>query len=317
MKFFFLLAAMLCYFTHSAQEVLEIKDQVSLIPEGIAINPGTGTIYISSISKNKIIQVNKDHRAKDFISAGQDGFQEGLGMKVDTVRNLLWALSNTRKGNQFTSQVHAFDLATGKNKHRFTLTDTIPRLFNDLLIDKSGHLLITDTYYSVVYLYKPEQNKLDILIQDTSQLKWPNGIEFLDEDHIVVATYGKGLLRIHLPGKKINLLTGYQDRQLAYGLDGLVINGNHLYGVYNAGRGGYPSNAIVQYSLDEKKEKIISEKIIDRGNPVFADPTTAAKSGKKLFVIANSHLDQYNANKEKVEGIEKDLKPLMLVVYEM
>ena len=57
--------------------------------------------------------------------------------------------------------------------------------------------------------------------------------------------------------------------------------------------------------------------MIDKGNPVFADPTTAAKLGKKLFVIANSHLDQYNANKEKVEGIEKEMKPLVVVVYEM
>jgi hypothetical protein len=95
------------------------------------------------------------------------------------------------------------------------------------------------------------------------------------------------------------------------------MNGNKLYGVYNVGMGGYPSNTLVQYTLDDKKEKIVSEKIIDRGNPVFADPTTAVKLGKKLYLIANSHLDQYNANKEKVAGIEKDLKPLMLVVYEM
>ena len=317
MKLFLLLVSTVCFLTNYSQQVYEIKDQVNLVPEGIAIDPRNGTIYISSIAQKKIIQVKKDKTSSDFISTGRYGFLEGLGMKVDTSRNLLWALSNSRNGNLFTSQVHAFDLATGENTHQFTLTDTIPRLFNDLLIEKNGNLFITDTYFSAVYLFNPVQNKLFVLVQDTMQLKWPNGIEYLDDDHLVLATYGKGLLKIHPGTKKIIPLIGYKEPMLAYGLDGLVMNGNHLYGVYNAGRGGYPSNAIVQYSLDEKKEKILSEKIIDRGNIVFADPTTAAKMGKKLFVIANSHLDQFNANKEKVEGIQKDLRPLTLVVYEL
>jgi sugar lactone lactonase YvrE len=312
-----LLAALVCFNSINAQEAFEIREQVNLIPEGIAINPGNETIYISSIAQKKIIQIKKDKTSSDFISKGQDGFLEGLGMKVDTARNLLWALSNSRNEDLYTSQVHAFDLISGKNKHRYTLTDSTPHLFNDLVIDPSGNLLITDTYSSTVYSFHPLQKKLEVLIRDSVELKWPNGIEFLDSEHLVLATYGKGLLRIHLPTKSIRALEGYKGRLLAFGLDGLVMNEHHLYGVYNAGRGGYPSNAIVQYTLDEKNERIVSEKIIDKGNPAFADPTTAAKLGKKLYVIANSHLDQYNANKEKVDGIEMDLKPLRIVVYGM
>ena len=88
-----------------------------------------------------------------------------------------------------------------------------------------------------------------------------------------------------------------------------------MYGVYNAGKGGYPSNAVIRYTLDEKRRRILSEEVIDKGNKAFADPTTAAKFGKKLYVIANSHLDQFNANKESVVGIENKLAPLKLMVY--
>jgi len=315
MKYLLLFASMLLSNLNYSQQVLSFENQLNLVPEGIAIHPDNGTIYISSIAQKKIISIKTDGTAKNFIAEGQDGFLEGLGMKVDTKRNFLWALSNFRKGNEFTSQIHAFDLTSGKKMHLFKITDTIPRLFNDLVIDRSGSLLITDTYHSSIYTYDPTNNKLDVLVNDTSKFKWPNGIEFLDENNIVVATYGAGIIRVDTRSKEINTLPGYQDQSIAFGLDGLAINGNHLYGVYNAGRGGYPSNAVIRYTLDEKRQRILSEEVIDRGNKAFADPTTAAKFGNKLYVIANSHLDQFNANKESVVGIENTLTPLKLVLY--
>jgi sugar lactone lactonase YvrE len=316
MKFLLLAVSMLfCNMLYS-QQVLTFPNQLNLIPEGIAIGPD-GTIYISSIAQKKIIKAKPDGTSSNFIREGQDGFLEGVGMKVDTKRSLLWALSNIRNGNEFTSQIHAFDLASGKKMHQFKMTDTIPRLFNDLVIDKSGQLLITDSHHSSVYKYDPALNTLEVFVNDTSKFKWPNGIEFLDENYLVLATYGKGLVRINMKSKEISALTGYQDRSIAFGLDGLVVNGNHLYGVYNGGKGGYPSNAVIKYTLDEKRQRIISELVIDRGNSAFADPTTATKIGNKLYVIANSHLEQYNANKETVVGIENVLAPLKLIVYKL
>jgi sugar lactone lactonase YvrE len=317
MKYLFLLAALSCYHPHYSQEVLVFENQLNLVPEGIAIHPDNGTIYVSSIAQKKIIRITSDGKSANFINEGQDGFLQGLGMKVEVKKNLLWALSNLRNGKEFTSQIHAFDLASGKLAHHYKITDTIPRLFNDLVIQASGTLLITDTYFSSIYKYDPALKKLEVFAKDTSKFKWPNGIEFLDKDHVAVATNGNGITRINLLTNEINVLSGYQDRSFAFGLDGLVVNGNDLYGVYNAGKSGYPSNAVIKYTLDEKKEKILKETVIDRGNPAFADPTTAAKFGNKLYVIANSHLDQFNANKESVTGIENKLMPLKLVVYQM
>ena len=316
MKYFPIVISMLCYVELYSQQVLTFTNQVNLIPEGIAVRPDNGTIYISSIAQKKIIRITADSIADDFVREGQDGFLEGLGMKVDTKRNCLWALSNIRKGNEFTSQIHAFDLVTGATKHQFRITDTIPRLFNDLVIDKAGLLLITDTYHSSVYKYDPAAHVLHVFVNDTTKFKWPNGIDFLDENNLVLATYGKGIVTINMQSKEISTVSGYLDRSVAFGLDGLVVDGDHLYGVYNAGRSGYPSNAVIKYTFDKKRHQIISEKIIDRGNTAFADPTTAAKFGNKLYVIANSHLDQFNANNETVVGIEKKLTPLKVVLYE-
>src|SRR5687767_3418861 len=188
MKYLLLLVSMLGYIASNSQEVLEYKDQVNLIPEGIAIHPKNGTIYISSIAQKKIIKITPDGKAANFTQDGQDGFLEGLGMKVDAKTSLLWALSNIRKGNVFTSQIHAFDIASGKTMHQYKVTDTIPRLFNDLVIDSKGFLLITDTYHSSLYRYDPFLKNLEIFARDTSKFKWPNGIDFLDENNVVLAT---------------------------------------------------------------------------------------------------------------------------------
>lgn len=77
------------------------------------------------------------------------------------------------------------------------------------------------------------------------------------------------------------------------------------------------NNAIVQYSLNAGGDKIVSEKIIDKGNELFHDPTTAAVRGNKLYVLANSYLGEYNANKESAMGIADKLGPVVVIVYEL
>ncbi|HEX7847023.1 MAG TPA: hypothetical protein VF476_14580, partial [Chitinophagaceae bacterium] len=75
----FLLVLSLCSKLHS-QQVIVFEDQVNLVPEGIAIHPANGTIYISSIAQKKIVQIINNKTAVDLIQPEQDGFLEGLGM---------------------------------------------------------------------------------------------------------------------------------------------------------------------------------------------------------------------------------------------
>src|SRR5688500_16094500 len=82
----------------------------TLIPEGIAVHHRTGMIYLSSINMHKIVRVDKRGRHFDFISSGKHGFLEGLGMKIDEERNWIWALSNKKMNNTYTSRLQAFDL---------------------------------------------------------------------------------------------------------------------------------------------------------------------------------------------------------------
>ncbi|HVE60788.1 MAG TPA: hypothetical protein VNA26_03160, partial [Chitinophagaceae bacterium] len=167
MKFFFLLmtAWLQVYCQAQRSSTILTDSENDLIPEGIAVDTSTSTIYISSIAKQKLIAIDKNGKHKDFISSGQDNFLEGLGMKIDYKRKWLWVVSNKRIDKWFTSQVHAFDLKSGKKQQFYFLKDTIPHLFNDLDIAKDGKIYLTDTYYSAIYLVDPEKKQLDLFLK--------------------------------------------------------------------------------------------------------------------------------------------------------
>jgi outer membrane protein assembly factor BamB len=299
----------------SGAELIITHTEKNVIPEGITIDPAKGTIYVSSIALKKIIAINNDGSHRDFIKSGQDGFLEGLGMKIDPKAQWLWVVSNKKQGHWFLSCVHAFDLKTGSVKQKYVIKDTAHHLFNDLILHPDGKIYITDTYDSSLYEVDPGRQKLSLFVKDPL-IAWPNGITYNANGKVYIATYSHGLMQLDLPSKKLTPLKGSTDSTKAYNLDGLVFWNNNIIGVYN-GAETNKDNAVVQYSLNNSGDEIISEKIIDKGNELFHDPTTAAILENKLYVLANSYLGEYNANKESAEGISDKLGPVAILVYKL
>ncbi len=250
--------------------VIKTASEKDLIPEGIAVDASTGIIYISSIAKQKIIAVDSNGVVSDFVKTSDNGYLEGLGMKVDKKKNLLWTLSNKKEGKLHSSKLLAFDLRTGKLVKEFFSTDTTQRLFNDLTIDSSGTIYFTDTYYSALLKADPDSDKLEIAAQG-KDLAYPNGISMGKQGNIYIATYSKGIVRIDPATKKVHQLQGFTDTAMAYNLDGLLYWKNTLIGVYNVAQNN-ADNAIVQYKLNEASDKIIEERIIDKGHRNLKSP---------------------------------------------
>jgi streptogramin lyase len=318
MKYRITIGVMLLVVSVSAQTEFKpilSKTEKEAIPEGLTIDPVTGTIYVSSIGLQKIIAIDPTGAHKDFIETNQDGFLEGLGMKVDTKKRWLWVVSNQKQGNWYVSQLHAFDLKRRSLKQKYVVKDTTRHLFNDLILHWNGKIYITDTYGSSIYEADPTEQKLKLLIKD-SLLAWPNGITLNAKGKIYIATYSHGLMQLDIPSKKLSQLKGYTDSIKAYNLDGLIYWNNSIIGVYNVGKDN-KDNAIVQYSLNDTGDKIVGERIIDKGNELFHEPTTAAVLGNNLYVLANSYLAAYNANKESVKGIEDKLGSVAILVYRL
>src|SRR5688572_16478999 len=297
----------------SEPKVITTHTEKDVIPEGITVNPANGMMYVSSIALKKIIAINNDGSHKDFIKSGQDEFLEGLGMKIDSTKQWLWVVSNQKQDNWFISRVHAFDIKTGSVKQKYVIKDTTRHLLNDLILHPNGKIYITDTYGSSIYEVDPMKEQLNLFVKD-SLIAWPNGITCHAKGKVYVATYSHGLMQLDLSSKKLTPLKGYTDSTIAYNLDGLAFWNNNIIGVYNGAKTN-KDNSILQYALNNSGDKIVSEKIIDQGNELFHDPTTAAILGNKLYVLANSYLGEYNANKESAKGISDQLGPVTILLY--
>jgi len=317
MKYLLCITTLWCVLFTQAQKPTLIKTDSpnDLVPEGIAVDERTGTLYVSSINQQAIIAFEHDGKTRYFIKPNQDGFLQGLGIKIDRATNRLWALCNKQDSNHFTSRIYAFDLSSGKTVFQYTQTDTVPHLFNDLAIAPDGTLFFSDTYYSAIYQLKPGAQAPEVLVKSNS-LDYPNGLAFGKGPQLYIATYRNGLMRLDTTTKTLTPLPGATDTTLTYGLDGLIYWNNSLIGIHNVG-GNRSTNTVVQYTLNEQGDKIIAERIIDRGNASFHEPTTAALVKNKLYVLANSHLASYNANKESTAGIVDKLSPVAVIVYSL
>ena len=217
---------------HFGSVTIISNSEKDLIPEGIAVDGRTGSIFISSIAKQKIIKIDTQGKCKDFISANEHGFLEGLGMKVDAKRNLLWAISVKTAPKLYISQVHAFNLTSGKQEQFYSLKDTVPHMFNDLDIDNKGNLYITDSYASAIYFIDTDKKQLDLFLR-IPETKYPNGIAIGKNNQLYFTSYEHGPVKIDIVSKAATILKGYVDSTVAHGLDGLLYFDNSLIGIYN------------------------------------------------------------------------------------
>jgi hypothetical protein len=74
-------------------ELVATIPEPDLIPEGIAFDAATRTLYVSSIRKRKIVALSPEGKSRDFVASRQDGIWSVLGMKIDPERRTLLACS--------------------------------------------------------------------------------------------------------------------------------------------------------------------------------------------------------------------------------
>src|SRR3990170_2768211 len=166
MKLFYWLLVLFIFVLKTAAQpgplIIQTKNTRTLVPEGIAVDKKTGDIYVTSIAEQKIIVIKKDGSHQNFIAPRAAGFGQGLGIKVDEKRNLVWAVSNKQEDKWFISQAHAFDKASGKTKYHFSIKDTINHFFNDLVPDDKGNTYITATNSGRLFYANVKTSKVNL-----------------------------------------------------------------------------------------------------------------------------------------------------------
>jgi hypothetical protein len=277
----------------------------TIIPEGIAIHPTTGMVYLSSLHQNKIVTIDRHGILRDLISEGQHGFKMGLGLKITKDGRILWACSSVNKPEEGKPALFAIDLINGKIITK--VTHEAASFFNDLVIHSNGDIFITDTYQHTVFRYQPYTKQMEPWLK-SEKLTLANGIALSsDENFLFVASGNQGVQRIQLATKEITPVIGTD-----YGIDGLVYTNNTLIGVIGWPQDQPKRHRIVRYYLSKEYDAASTDTlIIDKS--FLTNPTTAALYKKSLFVISNTNIGLYFRNNRNITAIKNSLQnPIVL-----
>ncbi|HQQ96057.1 MAG TPA: hypothetical protein PLX35_02285 [Cyclobacteriaceae bacterium] len=282
------LALLTCFASYAdAQTVAVEVPETELIPEGIALDSTTGKFYLTSIAKNKIIEISRGQPV-DFIQSGQYGFVGGLGIHIDYMHHMLWACSGDFNGHAYTTGIFAFDPTTKQLLRKFLIpTDTTRNFFNDLAVADNGDIFITNSDDNSIWQWKhkaphPEKMKLPAVVE-------PNGIVWDKSRSLLFVATRNGLVALSPPAKTLHILA-MPNSETSTGLDGLVFYKNSIISVRNGFR-DKSKHAVIRYYLSRDGLSIVRTEIIDQSNPLFDIPTTLTIRGSQLFVIANSQMD--------------------------
>jgi sugar lactone lactonase YvrE len=272
----------------NAAAAFTLDDHRDLIPEGIAYDPVDDVFYLSSIHRRKVVRVDRNGAARDFVAEAQDGIGSTLGMKVDPKRRVLWVAagpSESMRGYHASQKGHStltsYDLADGHLVSKLTIgTTDQPAMLNDLALLSDGTLFVTDMQGGRVLRVAPGAQSFENWIDG---LQEPNGIAASDDDRSIYVADFRGITRIGVADKSREQLTA---RENLGGIDGLTFRNGTLIGIQNAV--GTPR--VIRVRLDDMNRV----EVLEAGNPQFDIPTTGVVAGDAYYFIANSQMRSFN-----------------------
>jgi hypothetical protein len=272
-----------------SETVLSLPDSTLLI-EDVAWDPRSRTWYLSSVHQRRILTIGPDGATRDLVPAAGSGLLSPFAIALDTARNLLWVTSagtpeglGIRQEDLGTTAVLSFEMPSGRLAGRYDLpADSTPRALADLDLLDDGTLIVSDSRGGGLYRLTPGRGLAQLVAPGTFRSpQGPAGIP--GTPYVLVADYLRGIARVDRRAGALSWLPHPPDLAVS-GIDGLRLTGRRLIAVQNGIRPG----RVVQLTLDERLESIVSWKVLEAGTPGFREPTHGIMMDGQFVFVANS-----------------------------
>ncbi|MEP6832281.1 MAG: hypothetical protein ABJB74_02760 [Gemmatimonas sp.] len=272
----------------------------TLFPEGLAIDPRNGMVYVSSVRHRNVIAVATDGR-ESFLLWGERANVGGIfGIVVDTTRGVLWAASAPNaamiaKGDTgaAVAALLAIRLSDGQLIRRIAIplsaANSSP---GDIALAANGDVLLSDSQAPVLWWLRGTSDTL-IGIRHHLFRSLQGIVPSADGKVAWVADYSHGLLRVELntctvpAGDEHNTCVVQRVADLpghtTVGLDGMVRFGDSFIAVQN----GFVPTQVLQIVLNATGTRVVQQSVIDR-NPIATSPTGGVVVRDQFIYIANS-----------------------------
>jgi hypothetical protein len=283
---------------HQAFVTLE-KD---LVPEGLAYDSSQNLFYLSSLNRRKIVQISPESRTSDFVPGDQYHLLPVLGIRLDPSDGSVWA--NSFEEDHGRAELLHFDVA-GKLLGRYAAPFSGSHGFNDLVVRKSGEVILTDSLGNQVYRFSPASKTFSPLVLHRT-LFYPNGIALAEDGRTLYVADALGVIAVDLAGGASRDVNPGPHSTLA-GIDGLYWHNGSLIAVQN----GIGSPRIAAFRLSKDGLRVTQTTVLENRTTFTVLPTTGALRGSDFYFIANSQID--NLNGDHVMDTTK-LQPVRIAV---
>ena len=282
-----------------------VTEEKNLIPEGLAWDSHRSVFYLSSLAQRKIVQITPDSHVTDFVPANRDHLLPVLGIRLDPNDSTVWA--NTMDDNLGKAELVHFN-GDGTLLGRFFIDDGAKHGFNDLVIRKSGEVILTDSLNNRVFRFDPAKKSFAPLTLHRD-LIYPNGIALANDDKILFVADAVGILRVDLQTLASTDIVPGAHTTLA-GADGLYSYNGSLIAIQN----GIGSPRVVAFKLSSDGTRVTKTTVLENRSSFTSLPTTGAIRNSDFYFVSNSHID--NLNDGKILDVT-ELEPVRIAVVHL
>jgi len=257
-------------------------EQPDLVPEGLAYDPGTHTLFLGGMYTKRILAIDRKKGVRTF-AAGDDIAGPVLGLKVH--QGELWAVTcwpdGTRKPR---SSVLRFEIRTSKLLGRYVPDDQDAAL-NDLTVSGAGEVFVSDAGRSgALYRIVPGSKTIEPLLPPGS-IRWGNGIVVTGDGKTVFLGNWRGIWRIDVASRTFARLE-HDATISASAIDGLYLHRGALVGIQNWTHPG----RVVRWTMSSDQKRLVRQEVLESGNAALEEPTTGTIAGDTFYFIANSQI---------------------------
>jgi sugar lactone lactonase YvrE len=240
------------------------------MPEGIAWDPVSRRTFVGSFGQRKILAVDQNCQASDFVPAGPGGLLNVTGIKVDSERRLLWACSvgedPAPAGQQGPTRsrgtVSAFDLEGGRRTRHYELEGGEQGiLLNDLALGSNGEVFVTESNAGAVYRLGPESTELELLLR-SERVPLANGIALSADQQRLFVAHAGGVAIVDPKTAALSRVEAAEGISLV-AADGLYTTPDGLILVQNQ-----PFlDRVVQFFFDDSGARVVQYRVLSALHP--------------------------------------------------
>ena len=284
-------------------------------PEGVDYDPRSHRYYVASVRHRTIAEVVDGALRRELWPRGMPGIGAVLGVRVDTMRNVLWATlaggpqmeGYSPRDSSIAAMVRV-RIADGTIERRWDLPPS-PRghALGDLVIGPAGDVFVTDSNDPVLYRLRPGADSLEAIRHPL--FRSLQGMAAPPEANVLyVADYSHGLLRVELDTRQVTRLED-APASTSLGCDGLVWYRGAIVAVQN----GVAPARIMRFVLDAAGTRIARAELLDRNTVIADEPTIGTIVGDAFVYVANSQWEKYTESGERIPA-RRLTAPVLLAV---